>query len=148
MSDQAAVLATYVRLQTMADGGVRIVLDLQCSLAEVAALGLMPGTPFGIARISGESSLPRENNTDIIEVDCPHTKPGPLCILACRWCKDPEFWSFVQCHGLYVCQSEFSAKTWILEQCGVSSRKLLDEDKYASHRFHALVRDPFMAWKA
>ena len=142
MSDQAAVLATYVRLQTMADGGVRIVLDLQCSLAEVAALGLMPGTPFGIARISGESSLPRENNTDIIEVDSPHTKPGPLCILACRWCKDPEFREFAQV------ESEDAAKRWILLTCQIDSRKELDSLPYAGPLFHEFVREPFMAWKA
>ena len=131
-----ALLGTFVNVKTMADGTPRLVLDLQCTLAEIAALGLIPGTPFGIARITGESSVqPIEQ--------FPTKEPiGPLCKLACQWCKDPEFLSF---QGL---TDERTARNFILVRCGVESRRELDTDKRAGQLFHNLIRQPFMRWKA
>lgn len=74
-------------------------------------------------------------------------KPGMLCIMACTFCADPEFqrWAHTQ---FGECQSEAEAKQFILNVCGVLSRKELDTEPSAAKRFHAQIREPFMAWKA
>lgn len=51
-TDKKAVIGTFVRVQTMADGSPRITLDLDCTLADLGQLDLLPGVPVAIARIS------------------------------------------------------------------------------------------------
>jgi hypothetical protein len=131
-----ALYGTFVRLQTMADGGVRLVLDLGCSLADIAALNLMPGAAFGLARITGESTIaPVEAKPE------PKTKAGPLCVLACMFCVDPKFWEWA------CVANEDEAKEIILETCIVLSRKELDEDSVSEGLFHTHIRHPFCAWR-
>ncbi len=153
-----ALLGTFVNVKTMADGTPRLVLDLQCTLAEIAALGLIPGTPFGIARISGEASVRRQGEKGVVaglpadssnkNKDSGATeKPGPLCVLACQWCKDQAFWRFLAEDG-NPCSSEDQARQLILNSCQISSRKELDTNLRAADLFHACIREPFMCWKA
>lgn len=133
-----ALLGTFVNVKTMADGTPRLVLDLQCTLAEIAALGLIPGTPFGIARITGTASM--KTVEPVVEASA--EKIGSLCVLACRWCKDPNFWKFAEV------SDEAGAKRWILDACQVDSRRSLDTFDFAADLFHKFVRKPFMCWKA
>ena len=72
----------------------------------------------------------------------PAQKPGMLCILACTFCKDPEF------HRWLKVENEATAKACILQICHCTSRKDLDADNYFSDRFHKYIRLPFMAWKS
>lgn len=69
-------------------------------------------------------------------------KSGPLCILACRWCNLPEFWEWSG-----VANSE-GAKRFILQKCGVDSRKQLDENYVSARGFSREIRNPFMVWQA
>ncbi|MGZ3235766.1 MAG: hypothetical protein ACXU8A_00150 [Burkholderiaceae bacterium] len=138
----SAILGTFVNIKTMADGTPRIVLDLQCTLADVASMGMIPGTPFGIARITNEASV-----TPQPEVAEPKTKAGELCIMACNFCKDPEFWKWISATH-YQCTLEETAKEFILEGCDVDSRKELDTDPIAAAHFHNEIRRPFLAWKS
>ncbi|SRR6266404_231547 len=136
-----ALLGTFVKLSTMADGTPRIVLDLQCTLADIAAMGLMPGIPFGIARITGEST---------IALDLPDpvaSRPGELCIMACTFCKDKRFWDWFESCTSYSCKNEEDAKCAILDICVIESRKELDIDKTAGTLFHTLIREPYMKWR-
>lgn len=131
-----ALYGTFVRLQTMADGGVRLVLDLGCSLADIAALNLMPGAAFGLARITGESTIaPIAVEPEIKNIS------GPLCRLACALCADSWFqkWANVK--------NEEEAKTFILRKCFIDSRKDLDDHIDAANDFHARIRKPFLAWR-
>ena len=77
-----------------------------------------------------------------IEPQEPQQKPGQLCIMACTFCADPEFqrWTHTS--------TEEQAKRVILGRCRIDSRKELDTDQDAAKRFHAQIREPFMAWKA
>jgi hypothetical protein len=131
-----ALYGTFVRLQTMSDGGVRLVLDLGCSLADIAALNLMPGAAFGLARITGESTIAPVEVAPKSKI-----KPGPLCVMACLFCADPQFleWAGVA--------NEDEAKHLILETCIVLSRKELDQDSISECLFHARIREPFLAWR-
>lgn len=138
MSD--AIMGTFVTVKTMADGTPRIVLDLQCTLSEIAAMGLIPGVPFALARMTKEASV-----TPPVE---PKTKPGPLCIMACNFCEDPVFWNWIHETSTYPCASIDQAKVFILENCEIESRKQLDTLPPAAADFHRFIREPFLAWKA
>jgi hypothetical protein len=55
-SNPAVLIGTFVRLQTLADGTPRIVFDVDCTLAKLAELGLKPGSPVALARITQEAA--------------------------------------------------------------------------------------------
>jgi hypothetical protein len=135
-----ALYGTFVRLQTMADGGVRLVLDLGCSLADIAALNLMPGAAFGLARITGESTI-----ATIKAVEKPQEKVGPLCLLACQYCESSLFRSWLSTF-VYMTFNSAEAKIWLITTCGIESRKELDTCADAEFDFHEYVRKPYMAW--
>jgi hypothetical protein len=144
-----ALYGTFVRLQTMADGGVRLVLDLGCSLADIAALNLIPGAAFGLARITGESTI-----APIEDQPVPKTKSGPLCRLACTLCASEDFQAYhneirLRHSGIeYGGSNEGDCKQYILGICGVYSRKELDGNPSIENRFHQKIRIPFLEWMA
>jgi hypothetical protein len=139
----SAIMGTFVKIGTMADGTPRIVLDLQCGLADVAAMGLIPGVPFAIARLTKEAA-----GKPVTEPEAPKEKPGQLCVMACTFCADPMFRKWISETYKYECQDEGAAKEFVLEICGIESRKELDTDSRAAFVFHERVRKPFVAWKA
>lgn len=61
-------------------------------------------------------------------------RPGPLCWLAIGFCEQEAFQRFAHA------RNEAEAKQFILNTCGVASRKELDTDAEAARRFHALRR--------
>lgn len=79
----------------------------------------------------------------------PKTKPGELCIMACTFCAMRDFrdWASNWASNPVLVESEEDAKSFILETCGVTSRKELDTDKMAAIRFHTVIREPFLRWK-
>jgi hypothetical protein len=154
MSDQAAVIGTFVKVQTMADGTPRIVIDLQCSLSEIAALGLVPGVPFAIARLEKSASVttpaeespseakPEEKKQPQAEVHSNNTNS--------RWvalrCKEPVFWDFLssQVGSFGYVKSEEEAAQVVRVACNVDSRSKLDTDPEAEQRFHEIIRKPYI----
>lgn len=86
---------------------------------------------------------------------------GPLCELAVKLCRDPQFqrWAFevAQQHLDPAGVSDLAkandspeafARAVVTWCCSVQSRKDLDTNVLAGHRFHARVRRPYMAWLA
>ena len=69
-----------------------------------------------------------------------------LCIMACVFCKDRQFWAWLNTRGIN-CDREVKAKAYILELCDIDSRNDLDTDTFAASMFHQHIRLPFMAWK-
>lgn len=74
-----------------------------------------------------------------------------LCIMACIFCKDPEFGRWIQSFApddlKSVPFSEEMAKAFMLDLCQIDSRNQLDINPRAAQRFHELVRKPYLAWK-
>jgi hypothetical protein len=64
-------------------------------------------------------------------------KTGPICLLAVRLSKNPDFWAFASA------RSADEAAAFIRRVCHVESRAHLDHDQQARERFHELVRKPF-----
>lgn len=138
-----AIIGTFASMRMMADGTPRIVLDLQCTLAEFAAMNPTQGTPFGIARLSNESTK-EQAQTETAAKD----KPGPLCILACTFCGDPVFADWIyKFRPIRDGRVTITAKEFILNTCGINSRKELDDNPLAADLFHRHIRIPFLKWK-
>jgi hypothetical protein len=137
-----AIMGTFVSIKTMADGTPRIILDLQCGLADVAAMGLIPGVPFGIARIAKEGSA-----KPVAAPQEPKERPGQLCVMAVTFCADKAFWHWIERVHNLDCSSEEEAKGFVLETCNIDSRKELDTNRAAADAFHQQVRRPFLAWR-
>lgn len=140
MSD--VLVATFVRLNTMAGGDVRIVLDMQCSLSEIAAMGLVPGVPFALARLTNGAAaiLPNKEQEE-------KPKGGELARLAGILCNEPTFWEFLLDHHGKLAQDAHEAAKAIRRICRVDSRADLDHDAEAAYSFHELIRKPYIAWK-
>lgn len=141
-----ALLGTFVSIKTMADGSPRLTLDMQCTLADIAAMGLQPGVPFAIARITNESSVaPIPSNSTEIE----KPKGGALAKLAGMWCNDPEFWKF--CSERFQHQGQFEGAEEVADlvrdTCCINSRAELDTNEKAAGMFNHQFRLPYMAWK-
>ena len=136
-------MATFVSLKTMADGSPRMVIDMQCTLQEIAAMGLTPGAAFGLVRLTQESTK------EAAQIETQEKiKTGELCIMACNFCADTNFQYWVHSFHTGECQTEEEAKQFILDICEISSRKELDTQARAANRFHALIRQPFLEWKS
>lgn len=155
-----AILGTFVKIGTMADGTPRLVLDLQCTLSEVASMGLIPGVPFAIARLSKDAALQESRRPPETRMDStfapnfeqktanPSTsqKPGQLCVMAVNFCKDRMFWRWLE-QLCMDCGNEDMAKDLILDICRIQSRKELDTNAAAAEIFHEEIRKPFLAWR-
>lgn len=81
---------------------------------------------------------------------------GALGMLAVRWCKDRDFWCWLEESETSGMQySEAAAKEFILTTAGViakygeqASRKHLDTDPECAARFNECIRIPFRQWLA
>jgi len=73
-----------------------------------------------------------------------HKTPiGPLCMLAVKWCRMPEFWVWLKTDPENAARSEQGAAACVKALCGVASRKDIDGNPDAERRFHSLIRGPF-----
>lgn len=85
----------------------------------------------------------------------PADKPsalGDVCYRTVQWCADPKFWDWINSttHNgiLWHIKSEFDAKEFVCEICGVTSRKELDSDNEANKAWHRLIREPYRLYLA
>lgn len=123
----SALLCTFVKVGTMADGTPRLTLDMQCTLAELAAMGLVPGVPFALARLEKEATVAQPEKP----------KGGELAKQAGIWCADPRFQKWFDVDG------EDGARMKICGVCAIRSRSELDHDERAALRFDALIAKPY-----
>lgn len=145
-----AIQATSAGVRDMADGSLRITLEFDPRYSKEAyALFGARGTACAVAALTQAASVQaaRDETVHLIEIDPASLKPGPLCILACRWCKDAEFWAFLRSES-WSCFTEAEAQNILLSICGVSSRRDIDSRPSATESFHTQIREPFMEWKA
>jgi hypothetical protein len=129
-----ALMGTFVKVSTMADGTPRIVLDMQCSLSDIAAMGLVPGVPFAIARLTNEAAQtpPQEEKP----------KGGELAKLAGIWCNEASFQKWTGT------SDATEAAEFIYRKCKIDSRAELDHNDQAAHIFREYIRGPYMAYMA
>jgi hypothetical protein len=135
----SAIVASTVRIQSMADDSIRLTIDIDPAYADLACeLFRKRGVPCAIVRLTNESAV-AEMQSDIIKTELKEDKKkgGPLARLAGQLCNNPEFIAFAN-----VSTSEEAAES-IRIHCNIDSRAQLDHDAEAAKTFHELFRIPF-----
>lgn len=146
----SAIEASSVGVKTMADGTLRITLDIEPRFAK-DAFGLFgsPGTPVALAALKTAA-----------QQEAAKPKGGELAKLAGQWCQNAQFIEFIR--PIYDKAMGGTGRNWgdvtpddfdggaseyarhcICVLCGVNSRAELDHDRMAATRFHTLIRQPF-----
>jgi hypothetical protein len=138
----SAIPCASVNLRTMADGTLRICLDIEPAHAQDAfKLFAAPGTPAAIAAL--QVGYEAKSDMAIPATDKP--KGGALSKLAGRWCQDPEFWAWINgaAEMTWPIETSDHAAEFVRDMCGIESRAELDHDEVAAENFHRLIRGPF-----
>jgi hypothetical protein len=126
----SAIEAASVRMSTMADGTLRLVVDIEPRHAR-DAFGLfgVPGTSLALAALKTPAESAQES--------APKPAGGPLAKLAGQWCQMPEFLTWIGC------TTSDDAASFIRRACDIASRAELDHNRTAAAAFKAAIRDPF-----
>lgn len=79
-------------------------------------------------------------------------KGGPLSKRAGILCNDPDYLGYLILQK-HIAKGEKkamveAAEVYVRDMCGVTTRKLLDQDKEAARKFRVFVLEPFIRWHA
>ena len=141
----SAIPCSSVSMRTMADGTLRLSIDIEPANAQDAfRLFAAPGTPAAIAALQvGYAAAGEPSVKESLTPETP--KGGALAKLAGMWCADKTFQSWL---GVADEDSENRATLSFYELCDIRSRRELDHDPAAAERFNRLIRGPYMKWRA
>lgn len=144
----SVIEAATAGFKDMADGTVRFFFDVEPRHAG-AALELFRarGTPAALAALQVGYAQKTDTLGDHVQKTpiSIHDKPkgGPLSERAGMWCKDPEFWTWLETDPLNAANSPTGAAACIYVLCGITSRIELDHNEIAAEKFHRLIRGPY-----
>lgn len=136
-------------------GGCKVTFWLQSpdELAAFRALTVRKGNTAGHRFMAalveiGDDELPVEPETGI-----PVTAKesiGDACRRAVMWCKEPQFWVFLNFHPNFASADHVSsaqeAADLVKHVCTVNSRRELDTDNEANKTWHREIREPYRLW--
>lgn len=138
------VEAASVKVATMADGTLRITVDVEPTHAQAAfALFGAPGTPMALAAL-------KVGHAAVVEPEPEKPKGGPLAKLAGQWCHDEDFmaWLLERHPAAFDTNggpdAERAARA-LRRVIGVDSRVELDQSELAAEFFHQQIRLPYQA---
>ena len=127
-----AIPASSVAVRTMADGTLRLSLDIEPRHAGAAfALFGMPGTPAALAALKVGTALPADPEPT------EQPKGGPLARWAAMRGHDPRFQEWIEAYS-----PEF-VEMRIKHICGIASRAQLDQPGEAQDIFNTQIRQPW-----
>lgn len=138
----SAIPAASVNMRTLADGTLRLSIDIDPKDAQDAfRLFAAPGTPVAIAAL-------KTGYAAVAEPDSPKEPIGPLCKWLVMRCQEPEFWRFLESEVTdgYPVKDEKYAGQVVKDFLGIESRREVDTDEAAEKQFHDFVRVPFQRW--
>jgi hypothetical protein len=115
---------------------------MQCSLAEVAAMNLVPGVPFAVARLTQQAAAIPPDTPAPAPAEPTEDRGGALAQWVAMRCNEEEFWRFLGKLGHAVTNGKEAAEA-VRRICNVQSRKEFDTDPAAEQRFHERIRIPF-----
>lgn len=148
----SAIEAAAMRVRTMADGSLRIEVEVSPTDAQAAfSLFGKPGAPMALAALKigyAQADAPKATEQDqSIDLIAPKKKIGPLAYwLVCR-CSEPEFWKWLKSMG-YKCESAKTCELFQKSILNVKSRNECDTDIDARNRCHRLICGPYSKWLA
>jgi hypothetical protein len=142
------IAAAAMRCKTMADGSLRIEVEVEPKDAQTAfAMFGRPGASVAMAALKDGYDA-KDDEPEVEPV-----KGGPLAKLAGQWCEAPEFQEWLKRSFPYtwaevadefpVFAANSLAAEVVRRHCGVESRAHLDHDKRAADIFHSAIRVPF-----
>ena len=141
----SAIAAVSRNVKTLADGTLRLTIDIEPSNAQEAFKYFgMPDVPMAIARLTQEAAIEHAQTETINE-----PKGGAGSQWLAMRCDEPEFWDFVKAKS-------FSPDITNAEMCdtevklylSISSKKEVDNNKLAEQRFREMIRKPYTDWLA
>ena len=138
-----AISGTRRAMKELVDGTIRVQIDIDPT--QRAAFHKLFGEidmPVALAPLKPEAAITTVSGDVQVK-----EKPGPLCMLAVKWCKEPAFmgWLGRELIGKAFPNEEQTA-TGIYARCGIESRKELDTDPEAADKFQRLIRRPYVAY--
>ena len=139
----SAISAAAMRVKTMADGSLRIEVEVEPADAQAAfALFGRPGAPMALAALV-------EGHAAVKEPEAEKPKGGERARWVAMRCAEPEFqrWllrTFPEYGGVSWASLQEGAAQMVRDICGVSSRAELDADTYVAQQFDTLIRK---AWQ-
>ena len=164
MTDPAVFPASYVRLQTMADGTLRLTLDVEPLNSQKAfALCSEPGVTFALARLTDEAAKQQmqddfkkqadEPSDNTVQLK-PAKKPMLLSVECALWCKAPEFWGWLNEHFSVrydygdegIIRNEDKAVAFIKSHLEIASRAELDSEGAKRDSYIKHIQTPYRAW--
>ena len=165
-----AIAATTGTYRSRVDGTLVIQIEIQPA-DRVAALELlgMPGTQVAIAALRDGSILEQKPDAvfpasgGVVENTSPaatkkiaeppktlREQIGDACLRTVQWCKDPQFWNFLNQHPKFLTGSNVTstveAADLVRYLCNVESRRELDTNNEANKAWHREIREPYRLW--
>lgn len=144
--------ASSVRVATLADGSLRLTLDIEPRDAQAAfALFGAPGRAVALAALKDGSGVVAGFPVTEPDVGNPISekpKGGEWAKMAGMWCADPDFWVFLNQtypNDDYVENAEHAAMA-VRIYCDIESRAELDHNPAALELFNVKIRRPFQKW--
>lgn len=143
MSDIQVISGTRRAIKEMADGTIRVQVDIDPS-CRAAFWALFPSIdmPVALAPLVADferrDTTAKGNNT---------AKGGALARLAAQLCDDPSFWHFIEEQFDQCILDANQCADWMREQCGIASRAELDSNADAAEYFHTYIRKPWLAYQ-
>lgn len=149
MDDSHIVFSGEIRLYSWSDtsrSGPRITFDLSDpnDIEKFKLLTVSKGGNTG-HRLAAVMVEIGDDEKPVAQA-APKPRPGELCVMACTFCADKQFWLWCAFRPEFT-GGEEGAKAVILEVCRITSRKHLDTEPMAADRFHKLIREPYLAWR-
>ncbi len=140
-----AIMASSVNVKTMADGTLRISLDVEPRDARDAfALFGAPGTPVALARMTQAAAVQQSRHE---QAQPQEMKGGALAKLAGIFCGSDDFRLFLA-HTLNRAPTDVADPADIIRTtCRIESRAELDHDERAAQIFHTTFRLPYQRWQ-
>lgn len=150
----SAISATSRTCKTMADGTLRLTVDIEPNSAQAAfQLFGMPDVPIALARLTQEAAIQSAQAETIAEAK---PKGGALAKLAGQWCNETSFADWIESRSKYwpvgldakyrdvghMGDADY-CRIFILAVCNIRSRAEIDHDQIAAEKFHRLIRIPY-----
>lgn len=142
----SVISASSAGVKDMADGSLRITFEFEPRhAADAFALFGPRGRSVAIAAlVDGHGAVTDEQPDMGNPITQRNQRLGDLAWWAVQWCKEPEFWYFLNlCTSGDVVDTEEKASRRVKFMCNVGSRKDIDSSPDAIQRFHAHIRGPY-----
>ena len=157
MKDAVAVSATRKSMKELADGSIRVSLDIDPRFRtdffrlfpEIDAPVVLAPLAYGVALEQVQENAEHHDEIKPAKKRGGFTDDvGPLCRLAVMWCSDQTFHEWLNNAFPEEADAEpfneVSAKILICDLCHIASRRELDTDKNAAAVFHERFRFPYI----